>query len=103
MPCLVCGVLSFQRLCETHEQEVKKEHEARRQAIKAQTKQYSGTYTKRAKAVRESAILCHICKEGIRINDPFEADHINPAENGSNALLLAAHRSCNRRRSNKPF
>jgi hypothetical protein len=53
--------------------------------------------------VRESATLCHLCGEGRKENDPFEADHIIPAEAGSQAILLPAHRTCNRKRSNKPI
>jgi hypothetical protein len=102
-PCLTCGKLSLERLCEVHLALENKEHEERRKKTKALTKQYKGSYSSRAKAVRENAVICHICKQPKKIEDPFEADHINPGENGQIAELLPAHRSCNRQRSNKPL
>lgn len=70
---------------------------------KAQTGQYAGDYAARARAVRENAIACHLCGEGKKENDPFEADHVQAGTHGATAELLPAHRSCNRRRSNKPL
>ena len=70
---------------------------------KAQTGQYGGEYQRRAKAVRDAAVACHLCGEGKKENDPFEADHLVPAERGDSAILLPAHRSCNRARGNKPL
>jgi 5-methylcytosine-specific restriction endonuclease McrA len=102
-PCLVCGKLSLERLCPLHLEAEKQEHEEIRRVAKAITSQYKGSYSKRAKAVRENAVICHLCGQGKKIEDPFEADHINPAENGNTAELLPAHRSCNRKRSNKPL
>ena len=102
-PCRICGVLSPEPLCEPHQAQAKAIHEARRSMRKAQTGQYGGDYARRAKAVRESAILCHLCGEGKKENDPFEADHVIPASSGDTGTLLPAHRSCNRRRSNKPL
>jgi len=102
-PCRICGTLSPEPLCEPHRAQAKAIHEARRAQRKAQTGQYSGDYARRAKAVRDSAVICHICGEGRKQNDPFEADHYIPAEQGSQATLLPAHSSCNKRRSNKPM
>jgi hypothetical protein len=102
-PCRICGVLSPEPLCPTHTQQAKEVHEARRAQRKAQTGQYGGDYARRAKAVREAAITCHLCGEGKKENDPFEADHVIPASSGQTGQLLPAHRSCNRRRSNKPL
>ena len=48
------------------------------------------------------AEICHLCGEGGRVGDPWEADHVNP-ELGSQSILLPAHRSCNRKRGNKPI
>ena len=101
-PCLRCGKLSDYRLCELHRKEEKERHEAYRATRKRATNQYGGTYARRAKEVRENAIVCHICGEGKKENDPFEADHLNPSEDGNNAILLPAHRSCNRRKGNRP-
>jgi hypothetical protein len=102
-PCRVCGVLSPEPLCPPHQAQAKEVHEARRRIRKAQTGQYGGDYYRRAREVRENAILCHLCGEGKKEGDPFEADHVIPAEAGNLAILLPAHRSCNRRRSNKPL
>ena len=102
-PCRICGVLSPEPLCEPHRAQAKAIHEARRAQRKAQTGQYGGDYARRAKAVRDSAVICHICGEGRKQNDPFEADHYIPAEQGSQATLLPAHSSCNKRRGNKPL
>jgi hypothetical protein len=102
-PCRVCGTLSPDPLCPPHQAQAKQVHEARRAQRKAQTGQYSGDYARRARLVRESAILCHLCGEGKKEEDPFEADHVIAASNGTTGQLLPAHRSCNRRRSNKPL
>jgi hypothetical protein len=102
-PCRICGLLSLDPLCEVHTAQAKAVHEARRAMRKAQTGQYGGDYARRAKAVRESAISCHICGKERREDDPFEADHVVAGSDGNTAQLLPAHRSCNRRRSNKPL
>ena len=102
-PCRICGVLSPEPLCEPHRAQAKAIHEARRSQRKATTGQYGGDYARRARAVRENAIACHLCGEGKKENDPFEADHVIPASSGDTGQLLPAHRSCNRRRSNKPL
>ena len=102
-PCRICGVLSPDPLCPPHSEQAKQIHEARRALRKKETGQYSGDYQRRARAVRQAAILCHICGKGKKENDPFEADHVIPASNGQTAQLLPAHRSCNRQRSNKPL
>jgi hypothetical protein len=59
---------------------------------------YKGTYAKRAKEVRDTAIACWICGQGKRTDDPFTADHLIPADPQS--PLAAAHRSCNSSRGN---
>ena len=100
-PCLDCGQLSLGNRCPTHQTIVDNRTNVRRAAIKATTGQYKGSYTARAKAVRENAILCWICGQGARPNDPWQADHVNPAEHGDTAQLLPAHGTCNRARGNK--
>lgn len=103
-PCIVCGTLTRGGTrCDYHQQQVDELHELKRAQIKKATGQYSGQYRKRAKQVRDQAILCWICGEGARYNDPWQADHVNPAEHGSVADLRAAHASCNRARGNKKF
>jgi hypothetical protein len=84
-----------------HQAQVDQQTANRRATVKKLTGQYSGDYKRRAKAVRQQAVNCHICGDPARINDPWEADHINPADPTSK--LLPAHRSCNERRGNKPL
>jgi hypothetical protein len=100
-PCRVCGNLSLNNLCDYHQAIEDKLHNIKRDQIKKQTGQYSGDYRKRAAQVRATATVCHICGDGPRFNDPFEADHIDPANPASE--LKAAHRSCNGSRGNKPI
>jgi len=103
-PCLDCGELtSGSNRCEKHENLVVNLHNARRAAVKKETGQYSGDYRKRAKLVRETALVCHLCNGGGKFGDPWVADHANPGESGSDALLLPAHKSCNEKRGNKPL
>jgi 5-methylcytosine-specific restriction enzyme A len=100
-PCLECGVLtSGGNRCDYHENLVAKLHDIKRAEVKRKSGQYSGSYKRRAAEVRASALVCWICGEAAKANDPWEADHVIPAESGSVAELKAAHRSCNRRRSN---
>lgn len=75
--------------------------DAKRRARKEATGQYSGDYKKRAKMVRDTAVLCHICREGFRLGDPWQADHILPGNPLS--PLAPAHASCNAKRGNKPI
>jgi hypothetical protein len=60
---------------------------------------YRGDYQRRAKFVRSTAIVCWLCGEGWRSDDPWQADHIEPGNPSSE--LAAAHRSCNIARSNQ--
>jgi 5-methylcytosine-specific restriction enzyme A len=99
-PCLDCGLLTRNgNRCEVHQARVDALHEARRASVKKVTGQYGNGYSKRAKEVREAAVTCHLCGEGARWGDPWEADHLYPAEPDS--PLLPAHRSCNISRGNK--
>lgn len=93
-PCLVCGALSFDQRCESHQ----KEYERKKELSKSR-EHYKGTYQTRAKQIRQSATYCWICKGGPKIDDPFTADHLIPAD--PNSPLAPAHRSCNSRRGNK--
>lgn len=100
-PCLECGKLtSGGNRCDYHQNLVEQLHEAKRALVKKNSGQYSGSYKRRAAEVRQTALICWICGEGPRVNDPWQADHVNPAESGDVAELKAAHGSCNRRRSN---
>ena len=102
-PCLACGALT-QGLsyCTTHQEEKDKLNAVRLQEYKKRKSNiYDYDYRRRAKLVRETAIICHLCSEPARFNDPFEADHLLPGDKSS--PLAAAHRSCNQKRGNKPL
>jgi 5-methylcytosine-specific restriction endonuclease McrA len=101
IPCIECGQLTKNEggKCSTHKRLYEQQQELRRSLVKKLTGQYSGDYRKRAKAVRDNALECHLCGRGALPNDPWEADHIDPADPKSE--LAAAHRSCNLRRGNK--
>ena len=101
-PCLDCGRLTTGgNRCWEHQQRIDDLANARRAQVKKNLGTYSGDYRKRAKAVRDWATVCHLCGEGARVNDPWEADHLIPGD--PNSELAAAHRSCNQRRGNKPI
>lgn len=100
-PCLDCGALTAGGTrCEIHQKRIDDLAAVRRASVKKQTGQYSGSYRKRAALIRATALTCWICGEGPRVNDPWQADHVNPSEHGDTAELRAAHGSCNRQRSN---
>lgn len=101
-PCIDCGKLSKNgSRCEMHQSIVNFKADERKRSRKLATGQYSGDYQRRAKAVRDNATHCHICREGYRENDPWQADHIIPGDPAS--PLAPAHRSCNASRGNKPL
>jgi hypothetical protein len=102
-PCLDCGQLSYGNRCPTHQQIIDSKAELRRAQIKRATNQYGSGYARRAKEIRETAITCHLCGEGARYNDPWQADHIIASSDGTTGELKPAHGSCNRKRSNKPL
>ena len=101
-PCLDCGALTDGgNRCAVHQKRIEDLAAVRRASVKKTLGTYSGDYRRRAKAVRDAAILCHLCGEAARLNDPWEADHLIPGD--PNSPLLAAHRSCNQSRGNKPL
>ena len=68
----------------------------RRESIRnASRPQYHGDYAARAAVVRATATHCHICGEGERPDDPWQADHVFGPDSD---VLAAAHRSCNIRK-----
>ena len=101
-PCLDCGELTDGgNRCEVHQRRVDELAEMRRALIKKTLNTYGGDYKRRAKQVRDTAVVCHLCGEGARMGDPWQADHLVAGD--SNSPLAAAHGSCNRRRGNKPL
>jgi hypothetical protein len=60
-PCLDCGVLtSGGSRCETHQRRIDELAEMRRALIKKTLNTYGGDYKRRAKQVRETAVVCHL-------------------------------------------
>jgi len=101
-PCIECGELTRgSNRCDAHKRVDNRSEEklAEREAKKKLL--YDSNYRKRAAQVRAAASVCHICGEGARPNDPWQADHLIPGEPMS--PLAAAHRSCNASRGNKPL
>ncbi len=77
------------------------QHEAARQRTRNKTRtHYHGTYRRQAATIRANATRCWICGRGPITGDPWQADHIQPAQ--PNSPLRAAHRSCNASRGNRP-
>lgn len=105
-PCLDCGALTTAgNRCETDEA-IRKQKKYRRDDanLERQARKrllYDAEYQKQAAIVRKNAQTCHICGQGARPGDPWQADHVIP--NNRNSILLPAHRSCNARRGNKPL
>lgn len=98
-PCLDCGKLSYESRCEEHRKRVEQLRDAKRAEKKKIL--YNPQYRKLAKQVRQTAIICHICGDGARRDDPWQADHLDAGNPAS--PLLPAHRSCNAKRGNKPL
>lgn len=99
-PCEKCGRLTRNGfLCDFHRAEAKQLKDLRDRERKIRSGQYSGSYKARAKVVRDNAQVCHLCGEGFRFDDPWQADHVVPGNPES--PLLPAHRSCNARRGNR--
>jgi len=98
-PCLDCGALSYNSRCDEHARRVNQLKDIKRAEHKKTL--YNKDYKKAAKAVRETAIVCHLCGDGARAADPWQADHIKAGDPRS--PLAAAHRSCNASRGNRPL
>lgn len=97
-PCLDCGIIiNTGTRCDRHQSEYRSKIEARRINNR---QHYKGNYKQRSKQVRENAVICWICKEEAKLDDPWTADHYFPGI--PNSPLLPAHRSCNSRRKNTP-
>lgn len=103
-PCLECGQLSRNNRCDTHQATIDRAKEKRRDTPERRAKKklyYNSDYQRRARHVRQTAEVCHICGQGAREGDGWQADHLIPGDPTS--PLLPAHRSCNAKRGNKPL
>lgn len=101
-PCLKCGALSTNNICNSCTQARERIRDANPVRREHKRTLYTTAYKKRAAIVRATATTCHLCGEGYKPGDPWEADHISP-ELGAASPLAPAHRSCNQRRGNKPL
>ena len=96
-PCIECGTLDAKgSRCPTCQSALNARMDAARQGKR---EHYTGDYKRRAAAVRANAVACYWCGEGYRTTDPWQADHLVPADPDS--PLVPAHRSCNVARSNR--
>lgn len=92
--CLGCGTLTpYGSRCEPCQAAKDREIEARR----GTRPHYAGDYRKRAKIVRESALVCACCGKAPTPEDPMQADHVREGDPGSPLQPLL--RSCNIRKS----
>lgn len=99
-PCLDCGqITTGGSRCDSCQSVVTLQFERARANRIRNREHYSGDYAKRAKAVRETAVMCWICLDGARPDDPWQADHVE--QGNPESLLLPAHRSCNIKRANQ--
>jgi len=101
-PCLNCGRLSLNNYCEPCGKAREKQKDTDPIRVARKRELYGPRYRRLAKTVRDNATQCHLCGEGYRVNDPWEADHIDPTL-GDASPLAPAHRSCNQSRGNKPL
>jgi hypothetical protein len=103
-PCSKCGELfntggSLCPACRAVYNQ-KKEADENRRVKKAFL--YGGDYRKKAKAVRDSATICFMCGGVFTLDDPPQADHVDPTL-GHRSPLVPMHGRCNRDKGNKPF
>ena len=101
-PCLDCGRPTDGSRCQEHQRNFER-GKTRARYLEHKFK-YGGEYRRRAAAVRATATRCHICGQGFRADDPWQADHIVQGQEGGGGAdgpLAPAHRSCNIRRANQ--
>ena len=104
-PCLDCGTVTDGTRCEPcrtiYDRGRYRQQTAARKA-KGGRPQYGGGWAAYARAVRATATVCWICGDPAKPGDPWQADHIIPAQQGGGAgPARAAHRSCNIGRGNR--
>ena len=101
-PCLNCGRLSLNNYCDGCAKAREKQRDSDPIRVARKRELYGPRYRRLAKEVKANATQCHICKEGYKANDPWEADHLDPTL-GDQSPLAPSHRSCNQARGNKPL
>ncbi len=104
-PCLDCGRLSKAgsrcELCQSKRDAHRRSRYETEEKKEKKKHLYNYAYRQRAKAIRDTATHCHICKQPFTPTDRIEADHLIPGHPDS--PLAPAHRSCNQRRGDKPI
>jgi hypothetical protein len=102
-PCLDCGRPVEGARCQQHgltyERSRQRVQQFRRSRGEGAVRPYDAEYRKRAAWVRGTTMVCWLCGEGARADDPWQADHVTAGDYGSE--LRGAHRSCNISRANK--
>ena len=101
-PCLNCGRLSLNNYCDGCAKAREKQRDSDPIRVERKRRLYGPNYRRLAPIVKANATNCHICHEGYKANDPWEADHLFP-HLGDASPLAPAHRSCNQARGNKPL
>lgn len=101
-PCTDCGKLTKQTRCEQCQKQYEQRREGDPTRRERKARLYGPNYRRLAPQVKANATLCHICQQGSKPDDPWEADHLYP-ELGDQSPLAPAHRSCNQKRGNKPI
>lgn len=101
-PCLNCGELGLNNYCDVCAKAIARRRDADPIRVARKKTLYGPNYRRLAPIVKANATQCHICGEGYKPGDPWEADHIDPTL-GDNSPLAPAHRGCNQRRGNKPL
>lgn len=105
-PCLDCGTVTDSNRCDPCDLRFRTgRYRAQTAARKSNggRPQYGGAWAAYSRAVRATATICWICGQGPKPNDPWQADHLNPAaqSRGTDQRAAAAHRSCNIARGNR--
>jgi hypothetical protein len=104
-PCLDCGMAAPAERCQPCGDRYNRGKYRQQTAVRKSRggrPQYGGDWATVSKVVRANATVCHICRKGADPNDPWQADHLTPAQWGGGAgPVLSAHRSCNIGRGNR--
>ena len=104
-PCLDCGTPTDQSRCPrctTGFDRIRNREATIRRNRGGGRPAYGSRFRKEGGRVRATATTCWICGDGKRDNDPWQADHVIPVQNGGGeGPLLPAHRSCNIARANQ--
>jgi hypothetical protein len=105
-PCLDCGKVSDGTRCprcQGRHTKQRNDQQTRRRSTSGGRPQYGSGWAKLSRGLRLGATTCWVCGKGPDPQDPWQADHIIPAEKtgGGGGPVAAAHRSCNISRANK--